>query len=45
MVCGPWSRMASFILSAMVSSASSQEMRSHLPSPLGPTCFIGYLMR
>ena len=45
MVCGPGSAMAAFILSAMVSSASSQEMRSHLPSPLWPTCFMGYLMR
>ena len=28
--------MASFILSAIVSSASSQLMRFHLPSPFGP---------
>ena len=45
MVCGPGSAIAAFILSAMVSSASSHEMRSHLPSPFFPTCFIGYLMR
>ena len=45
MLCGPGSAMASFILLATVSSASSQEMRSHWPSPLGPICFIGYLMR
>src|SRR5665811_1221536 len=45
MVCGPNSSMAAFILASMVSKASSQEMRSHLPSPLGPTCFIGYLIR
>ena len=45
MVCGPGSAIAAFILSAIVSSASSHEMRSHLPSPFFPTCFIGYLMR
>ena len=45
MDCGPGSAIASFILSAMVSSASSHEMRSHCPLPLGPTRFIGYLMR
>ena len=37
--------MAAFILSAMVSRASSQEIRFHLPSPFLPTCFMGYLMR
>ena len=45
MDCGPGSAIASFIFPAIVSSASSQVMRFHLPLPLGPIRLIGYLMR
>ncbi len=42
---GPSSRQTSIILSAICVSASSQEMRSHLPDPRSPTRRSGYLMR
>ncbi len=45
MASGPSVVATSMILSAMMVSASSQEMRSHLPEPRSPTRRSGYLMR
>ena len=45
MASGPYSSLMRRHSDAMVSMASSQVMRSHLPEPRSPTRFMGYRMR
>ena len=45
MASGPYSAAMRLQLSASRSSASSQVMRSHFPSPRAPARFMGYRMR